>query len=104
MGQPHSPSLRETALGLTLLVFLWTAVLHILIGPLAAATWPHMLIVLVRYALLVAAGALVRPWWLALGVVGSALLWGLLDLLATTGLFSVYSLLVPSEPFLYFQF
>lgn len=102
-GPTRVTSRTDHALALVLLVWLWSAVLHVLASPWQELFWLGPLIVAVRFALLAAVALLVRPWPWKL-VLLSVLIWGGLDLLATSGLFSVYDLLRPESSFPYFQF
>jgi predicted tellurium resistance membrane protein TerC len=87
-----------------LLAWLWSALLHVLTGPWIGLVWLAAGVALLRYALLAVAALLVRPWPWKLVLLPSVLLWGLLDLLSITGVFSVYGLLRPAEDFVHFQF
>ena len=104
MSEPRKASLGDYALSLFLLAFIWSAIFYVLRGPWASLTWISVVIMVVRYGLLGLASLCVRPWPFKIVLALSVLTWGTLDLLATTGLFDVYGLLMPVEDFIYFQF
>ena len=62
--------------------------------------------VVLRYGLLAGIGLLARPIPLKVAVAFFAFVFLVVDVLATTGVFSLYSAVMPrpTEPFIYFQF
>jgi hypothetical protein len=103
-GARRGAGLGDYALSLCLLAFVWSAIFYVLKGPWGNVVWLSAAILVVRYGLLGLAALFVRPWPFKLVLAGSVLTWGVVDLLAVTGIFDVYGLLMPVEDFIYFQF
>ena len=96
---------RELAMGAMALGLALLPILHVLNGWAGSLPAVSVVLTLIRYALLGGIGLMLRSGGLRGAIVALAVIFLVLDILAVTGVFSIYdNPFRPEEDFIHFQF
>src|SRR5688500_18936836 len=96
---------RLQILGGLVLILLLTYTLQIVNIALGSSAIVSAVIGVMRYGTIASIGLLARPWPMKVAIAVGSLTLLVLDLLALSGIFSIYDAVAPEpQPFIYFQF